>query len=497
MKSKPFTSLLYLLPLIFFFYSCGSTDTVTVVEQSPENGTERADQDPDPDSEAEFMQLNAGLLEPVINLDPLFSNNLSTMRVTSLIYDGLFELNDEGEPEPKLVTDYEVSEDGREYLFTIDREIYFQDSDVFNAGVGRRIHARDIKWAFERTAKNSVPSTAAQLLMNVRGFESFFIEQQNVYDADLRVISDVSGIEVIDEETVQITLRRSDESFLHKLASPYLSIYPAEAVENRQNGLKNRPVGTGAYVLNSMDENEVTLVRNSSPRFSDQVEEYPINRIDFTSYESESEIFQNFARQNLDWIPELGPQIQRQVVNQDGELAGSYSGQFRLIEQPASRITEIYLNEKSDQNSEALKSRLNNVNAEQFTLNGSIEIVPFEESDEVEDGTDPQSYYIVFTDNPFARTLLSDLDEALFDGESTLSFVDIRYPTPETILYSSSADNIHHQLLNNSNQDLWISVETPVFGIYHNYVEGIRSTSVPWKLPVNSLLIDESERDDS
>lgn len=497
MISRTFTSYLLLISLFLILQSCGTTDTVTVVDRSPESAADSTDQEAVLQPQDEFMQLSIGLLEPVTNLDPLFAENLSSLRVMSLIYDGLFELNDNGEPEPKLVTNTEVSEDGIQYLLTINRDLYFHDSNVFSAGVGRRIQAQDVKWAFERTARNGVPHTAAQLLMNVRGFENYYLEQQNVYDPDQRVISGVSGIEVVNNATIRFTLKHPDDQFLHKLASPYLSIYPREAVENRAPGLKNQPVGTGPYILNEKSENAVILARNPSPRFTEQVGSYPINRINFSFFSSESEIFQQFARQNIDWIPEMSPLIQQQVVNTEGEITSSYSGQFQLIEQPAQRLTNVYLNEKSEQNLDAFKYRLNNLERDQLSLSGDIRFQKFETLENEENEVNSVEFYIVFTDNPFARIIFNDLNNSLFGGDSSLTFLDIRTPTPETILYSRSADHIHNEFLGFSEENLWLTAKTTIFGIHHNYVKGLRSNAVPWKLPVENVEVDESDRDDS
>ena len=497
MNTLKFTPLLLLFPLMLVLYSCGSSDTVTVVDRTPESSVDSSEDENASQSQDDFMQLNVGLLEPVTNFDPLFADNLSTLRVISLIYDGLFELNDEGDPEPKLVSDTEVSDDGREYQFTINRDIYFHDSNAFSAGVGRRIHAQDIKWAFERAAQVDVPKTAADLLMNIRGFENYFIEQHHVYDPDHRVISEISGIEVVDAETIRFTLRTEDENFLHKLASPYLSIYPREAVDNPETGLKNQPVGTGAYIVNDKSENSVILARNPSPQFTDQAEQFPINRIDFTVFESETDIFQQFARQNIDWIPELGPMIQRQVINDEREIVGSYSGQFNLIEHAASRFTSIFLNAESEQDLDPVKIRLNNIEQDQLDMTGNIQIRELEDVDEDDIESSPQDYYIVYTDNPFARDLFTNINRSIFNDESDLSFLDIRTATPETALFSKTVDYIHNRLAPNDVELLWISVETPIFGIHHSYVEGLNATAVPWKLPVENVNVNESENDNS
>ncbi|MDZ7755702.1 ABC transporter substrate-binding protein [Rhodohalobacter sp.] len=489
--------LLILLPLMILLYGCGTTDTVTVVEQSPESATAQ-DGDESTQPRDEFQQLRVGTLEPITNFDPLFADNLSTLRVIALIYDGLFKLNPEGEPEPALVSDYSVSEDGRQYELTINRDLYFHDSNVFGAGVGRRIQADDIRWAFERTAKSHVPPTASQLLMNISGYENYFIEQRTIYDESKRVLDRITGIEVVDAETIRITLKQPDDTFLHKLASPYLSIYPREAAQNSDNSLKNAPVGTGAYVLNSATEGEIVLSRKPSPRFTDQIEKYPVNRIDFVYQSSESEMFQSFARENIDWMPELGPQIKKQVTVDGYNLNAAYENQFTLVQNSAKRLTMIYVNQNSEQNMDYVKNQLSELNADQFTSTGTVSFEPFEASDADSLAETPSELYIPFTDNPFAKTLLTDINNSVFQPETKLAFLDIRAVTPETSLYSRWTDSFHYPFFNGRNYaGYWLSAESVIIGIHHSFIDGIVPSSVPWLLPLEGLTVDRPEQDAS
>jgi ABC-type transport system substrate-binding protein len=489
--------LLILLPLMVLLYGCGSTGTVTVVEQSPESATAQ-DGDENTQPQDNFQQLRVGNLEPVTNFDPLFADNLSTLRVITLIYDGLFTLNPEGEAEAALVSDYSVSEDSLQYELKINRDLYFQDSNVFGSGVGRRIQADDIRWAFERTAKANVPPSASQLLMNIAGYENYFIEQRSVYDESKRVLDRISGIEVVDAETIRFTLSQPDSTFLQKLASPYLSIYPREAVLNSDNGLKDTPVGTGAYVLNSANEEEIVLSRNPSPRFSDQVDKYPVNRIDFIYQSSEAEMFQDFARGEIDWMPELGPQIKNQVTVDGSNLNAAYRNQFRLVQNSAKRHTMIYLNQDSEQNLDFVKNRLSELNRDQLSIPGTITFESFEATEIDSAETIPSELYIPFTDNPFARMLLGDINRSVFQPDTRLAFLDIRAVTPESSLYSQWTDSFHYPFMNSRNYSgYWMSAESVIIGIHHSFIDGVVPSSVPWLLPLEGLTVDRPEQDAS
>ncbi len=491
--------LLLYLPLIMLLYSCGSTDTVTVVEQEPRSATETAEESPEAmNDDTQFIQVNVGLLEPVTNLDPLFADNLSSLRAVSLIYESLFSLDRQGNPVPDIVNDYSISEDQRQYEFKINRDLYYHDNEVFNAGVGRRIHADDIKWAFERTARVDVPPAAAQLLMNISGYESYFAEQRKVFDPKKRVLEGVTGIEVIDPGTIRFILHRPDEDFLKKLASPLLSIYPGEAVTENEKGLHTNPVGTGAYTLNSLGEERIILSRNSSQSFSQREQNYPINRIDLVYFSSESDMFQQFVRKEIDWIPELGPQSKNQLIDEQQNLQATYRNQFEITKQDANRYTLLYFNEKSDRYPEWVRNRIARVSSENFTAPGSIELRTQEFAGETDTTkiADSLTLFIAFTDSPYSRLLFSDLTGSVFEPEASLNFVDIRTPTSDTSLFSRSTDSFHFPIMNRENlSGYWLSNESQIIGVHHSYLDGIQSSHTPWYLPVESVEVDNSERD--
>ena len=495
--SKKIRTLLLLMPLLLLLKACGTTDTVTVVADAPRSGvTERDTLD---DDDEHFQHLRIGIIDPVTNFDPLFADNLSTMRVISLIYDGLFTLNREGEPDASLVSEIEISENGREYLFKLKPDLYYHDSRAFMAGVGRRLHANDIKWAFERTAHSNVPQYASALLMNVEGYRNYFLEQREVFDRSKRVLEGVSGIEVIDRETIRFRLNREDPDFLKKLSSPYLSVYPREGVERGELGLKSTPVGTGHYQFRSAEEGTIILSLNGSENANNRSARPEVNRIDFIHASNEGELFQKFNRHEIDWIPELGPQISNQVISSDESLVSAYHNQFTLVKQEAQRLTSIFLNKNSTAQTEWLAKRLSEAGIDEIDIHGSISVdpdgLPALETEETDLQPDSE-YFISFTDNLTARYALSIMNSQLLEPDASLAFFDIRISTPETSFFTSVSDSFHHSY--QSKPDIpWLTIFTPIFGLNHTYIRGIEPTMVPWKIHIEPIRVQDSERRES
>lgn len=174
--------------------------------------------------------LRVGLSADPAELDPHKTSLTAAWHVLEFVYNGLVTTNAALEPVPSLAEEWEISEDGLTYTFTLRQGVLFHN--------GREFVADDVKYSYERILN---PETASPS------------------SSDL---SSIDTIEVVDPSTVDITLKAPDSSFLAKLMGTSMAIVPQEVVE--ENGdLMQVMVGTGPfmyvdYVPNSM----VTLERN-------------------------------------------------------------------------------------------------------------------------------------------------------------------------------------------------------------------------------------------
>ena len=75
-----------------------------------------------------------GIVGNVQRLNPIFAHlNPVDSDITSLIFEGLMTTNDFGEPILNLASDYVISNDGLEYVFTLRTDVLWQDGQPFNA----------------------------------------------------------------------------------------------------------------------------------------------------------------------------------------------------------------------------------------------------------------------------------------------------------------------------------------------------------------------------
>jgi len=490
--------ILFIIPWIFL--SCAGGGEVVVVEDEPQRGESQTEEDTTTVAEdtlaADFKDFKIGYVDNLKNLDPLFADNIATFRTLTLLYEGLFSLDENGEPQPQLASTYEVSEDSLTYSFTIHKNIFFHDNEVFSAGVGRRLVSTDVKYAFERTAHLNVPPLAAELFMNIEGYELFFNEQRHVYDPSNRILNGAAGIQTPNDSTIVINLENPDPDFLTKLSSPYAVIYPGESVRSPEQNLSGNPVGTGRYVLNRITEdNNFILTQNDNYWGGSRNEAIRFNRIDIKIFETEGKLFQEFAKKEIDIIPDPGPETINQVLDSDGNLTSAYTNLYKMIKNTGVRKGYFAFNESFEGNLGPLLSRIHNSG----DLFDSVEIFGIEFNVNANLSTDFQngdlndSYLAPFTENLFTRKILVDLSDQVLEPVSQFQLMDVRVVSEFTSIHTNELDHFHYDRVINPYGLLWFEYSIDHFSLVHSYVSGYRTNGIPWWLLPSSIRVGDRQ----
>ncbi|MDK3158378.1 ABC transporter substrate-binding protein [Kamptonema cortianum] len=146
-----------------------------------------------------------------------------------------------------LAESWEVSEDGLTYTFKLRDGVRFHN--------GREVTAEDVKWSIERACQPAMASqTADAYLSDVVGLTDM---------VEGRATS-VSGIKVIDEDTISITLKQKTPYFLGRLTYLVSAVVAKEAVPATSAITKKEEmVGTGPFKVERYDDKQlVVLVAN-------------------------------------------------------------------------------------------------------------------------------------------------------------------------------------------------------------------------------------------
>lgn len=162
-------------------------------------------------------------------LDPANAGDAAAFTVMSLLYGGLVRLDSHLEVQLDGASDIQVSEDGRVYTFTIREGLQFAD--------GGPVTAEDFAYSFNRVLHPDTGSFAGPDQLRI------IAGAQAVIDGDA---DEAAGINVLDPQTLELTLDAPVAYFLSQLASPYAYVVPRTLVESTSDW-QEQAYGTGPY----------------------------------------------------------------------------------------------------------------------------------------------------------------------------------------------------------------------------------------------------------
>jgi ABC-type transport system substrate-binding protein len=186
-------------------------------------------------------------LSDLQTLDPHIGYDTVTWPVLPLVYRGLVGLDANNEPEPELAESWEISEDGTVYTFTLREGAQFSN--------GRAITAEDIKYSFTRLLDPDTASPTAYMFDMIEGAQELIAGETE----------ELSGVQAIDERTVEFTFIRPEWTLMSRFALPPGLIVAREQVEGAEN-FAREPLGAGPFVLDSW-ESGVRLTFSRNPNY--------------------------------------------------------------------------------------------------------------------------------------------------------------------------------------------------------------------------------------
>jgi peptide/nickel transport system substrate-binding protein len=200
----------------------------------------------------------AGAAEPV-TLDPFFASDGESFRVSRQIFEGLVGTEPgTADPAPLLATEWEVSEDGLTYEFTLEEGVKFHDGTDFN---GEAVCANFDRW-YNAPESAQDPSLTYYYGALMRGFATGPTADAALYK------SCTPG-----EGTATIELTEPFAGFVSALSLPAFSMQSPTALEKYQDDAAAnpttteystaQPTGTGPFKIDSWDRGtQVNLVKN-------------------------------------------------------------------------------------------------------------------------------------------------------------------------------------------------------------------------------------------
>jgi len=143
------------------------------------------------------------------------------------VFEGLTRFMSDGSVVPGLAESWDISEDGTVYTFNLRSGVTFHDGTDFDA--------EDVKFSLDRARAE---------------------DSQNAQKA---LFADIDTVEVVDPQTVRVTLSAPNGAFLFNMAWGDAVIVAPESIDN----IKQQPIGTGAFKFsNWVQGDRIDIVKN-------------------------------------------------------------------------------------------------------------------------------------------------------------------------------------------------------------------------------------------
>ncbi|MDP4038644.1 MAG: peptide ABC transporter substrate-binding protein [bacterium] len=214
-----------------------------------------------------------GLVGQVKKINPILPDNSASRDVTSIVFNSLTKVDAKRQLVGDLAEKWEISKDFKTYTFHLRPNIIWHDGVAFSAD--------DV--AFTISAIQN-PDTLSPLA------------------------SDWSGVkyEVIDSKTIKLILPNSYPSFLNNTT---IGILPKHLLESIRPSLlrfaefNKKPIGTGPYRVESLDEQNATIVLTANDKyFGDKPY---IKNLKFISYKNNQDLIDAYAKKQILGISQI------------------------------------------------------------------------------------------------------------------------------------------------------------------------------------------------
>jgi oligopeptide transport system substrate-binding protein len=180
-----------------------------------------------------------------LTLDSAISADISSHTYVMQIFSGLVRLDQELTIVPDIAESWEPSSDNKTYTFHLRQGVKFHS--------GREVKAADFKYSWERACDPATGSgTAATYLGDIVGAKDMLVGKAE----------EISGVEVIGDYTLQVTIDAPKAYFLDKLAYPTAFVVDRANVESGEYWWR-KPNGTGPFKLKEWKPGQRLILEHS------------------------------------------------------------------------------------------------------------------------------------------------------------------------------------------------------------------------------------------
>jgi len=230
-----------------------------------------------------------------VGFDPYLTADANTVALTWNLYDQLVTVDTKGNLQPDLATAWTASADGKTLTFKLRSGVSFAD--------GHALTSADVKASFQRMLD---PATK---------------------DPDASDYKVITSIDTPDPSTVVMNLSSYDAALLSDLALPFAAIEPA-GVDPAT--LKNKPDGTGPYMLKSWTPGQDVVLEANPHYWQPGLPNIPT--VDMKIVPDPATQIADLLAGSVDILPGLSGQQASQLKGQSGiQLEQAPSGNIQIM----------------------------------------------------------------------------------------------------------------------------------------------------------------------
>ncbi|WP_053217335.1 peptide ABC transporter substrate-binding protein [Virgibacillus senegalensis] len=237
-------------------------------------------------------------------LDPTMADNDFSFNMINQVFEGLYRLDKEGNPELALAAaEPEVSEDGKVYTFKIRKDAKWSD--------GSLVTAEDFEYAWKKAVD---PDTAAAYGPQ---FEEIVANASEILTGDKP--ADELGVEALDQYTLKVTLENPVPFFKELLTTAIFFPQPAAFVEEQGEEYardSEHMLFNGPFVLEDWQGTDSSWTFEKNEEYWDK-QAVNVDRIEMNVVKDTSTAVNLYKKDQLDRIELTGDYVNEYQDNEE------------------------------------------------------------------------------------------------------------------------------------------------------------------------------------
>jgi len=256
----------------------------------------------------------------ISSLDPINARTQANNWACNLMYNSLVKIDHELQIQPDIAKYWEISEDGKTYIFTLRQDVFFHKHPVFGQDSTRNVVAEDFVYSFDRLNDPKAGGSGGWIMNNIKDYKA------------------------INDSVLQINLNDAFPPFLGLISMKYASVVPKELFKNGNDEFLKQPIGTGPFQFKIWEDN-VKMVLRKNPNyfeFDEKGVRLPyLEAVNITFLPEKNAEFLELIKGNIDMMADLDPSYKDEILNPIGELSSKYAYRISLIKSPY--LSTVYL----------------------------------------------------------------------------------------------------------------------------------------------------------